>query len=155
MKKGQLNIELQFPIISIIDKDVSVFKTKKEYLTCLKSYIPVLNKLTEFIIDNNGTLYKRKTVKPLNYINFLNGFSIKYGGFGVCYVDKQVELLSELNHLELLNWNTKILKINKNSLKAGNIDVLELENNISNELDSKILIKYLFYISEPTFFIKP
>lgn len=153
--KGKTNIELSFPIISIIGKDVEVMKGLDEYTICLKSFIPNLNKLNEYIIDSQGNFYKRKEVISLGYINFLRGFSLKFAGFGVCYVDKKLEKLKELTVEELKEKGKNIIKYKKRYYNETTLNISKFENEFEILGKREDVLRHLFFFAEPTLFEKP
>lgn len=122
MKKGLINKYISFPIIVIVDEEYSVDKTVSDYTICKKSAIPTLLKREEFVIDSEANYYKRTDIAFLTYINPFFGFSLKYAGFGVCYVEKKLELIKNLNIDELKNIALNYIKGHKQLFQNSGIN---------------------------------
>jgi hypothetical protein len=111
--------------------------------------------LNEFIIDAKGNYYKRKEITSLGYINILGGFSLKFAGFGVCYVDKKLEKLNELTIEELKAKCKSIIKSKKSFYNATDINIKQLEKQLETVDNREFILDYLFFFAEPSYFDLP
>lgn len=155
MKQGLLTLDISFPIIVRIENDFSVMQNIQEYTTCLRSYIPALNILPESIIDANGIMYKRGEVIFLKYINAFKGFSIKYGGFGVSYVQKQLSKIKDLTVNELKDIGLDIIKSNQNFYSGTALDIQKWQDEFKILTDKENCLRYLFYFADTSRFYDP
>jgi hypothetical protein len=92
---------MKFPVISIIEDEMAVFGKPEFYFVCPRDYMLELNKMDEKIIDSDGILLQRSAVVFSKYINFFGGFSLKFARFSICFVDKKVEVIRQLELVDI------------------------------------------------------
>ncbi|MFT3675210.1 MAG: hypothetical protein QM781_04865 [Chitinophagaceae bacterium] len=126
MKKGLINKDVIFPVIVIMDGEYSVDKNISGYTICKKSAIPDLAKRNEFVIDAATNYYKRIDISFLRYINSFWGFSLKYAGVGVCYTERKLELVKNLNIDELKGVYLTYLKEHSEQLENVGLDTAKM-----------------------------
>ena len=155
MKNGKINIEVEFPLIVSFEKQFYVAETVSQYTTCKKKFIPILEGLTESVIDANGILYKRHGVKFFKYVNAFLGFSIKYAGFGACYVEKELERVGAMNVDDLKRKGHQIINSNKNAFVDIDINVNEIRTEFDSLLIKEDILTYMRYLTDVSRFRKP
>jgi len=155
MREGKINIQIPFPIILLVETEVSVVQTLKDYLVCKKSYIPILRNLEETLIDSQGNLYKRVGVSPLGFINVLAGFRFKYAGFGVCYVAKEIEKLGLISGEELKKKGEQIIKHKKGFYNETTLEIERWKAEFDMLRDREDILRYLFYFASPSHYNNP
>jgi hypothetical protein len=155
MKQGNLNINPSFPIIVKTGSEFSVSKNIRDYTTCLRSYIPTLNQLTETGLDSEGYLYERGRVQFLKYINIFRGFSLKYAGFGACFTQIDLRRVKQLTVQEIKNLGIEIITANREFYQGAGIDISTLEHQFTILPGRALCLKYLFHFADINQFPAP
>ena len=147
--------DLSFPIISIIGKEFIVSQTPQDYFVVKKDYIPELNKLKENIIDANGIKYIRGKVSFVKYINAFQGFSLKAGGFGAAYVNKQIDKIKDLSVDEIKQIGQDIMKSNRNHYVNVDINIKNWEEEFKLLNNKDEVLRYIFFFADTSRFYHP
>lgn len=153
--KGTLNINISFPIISNIENQFYVSQTILNYTVCKRSYIPILSRLNESIIDSEGVHYKRKEVSFTSYINLLGGLSLKYGGFGASFVHKNVEKLKILSTEQLKETGNKILSYKQDFFSRTDLPIEKWRKEFEILEEREDVLRYLFYFTDTSRYHNP
>lgn len=152
---GRINIEISFPIISFTMNDIYLSQTIKTYAIAKEAQIPQLNKIDEFVIDSDGELYKRKSIKFLNYINYINGFSLKFAGFGTCYLDIELDKIKTLSTIELFDYGIKILALNEDFYSDTTLPIQKWKIEFGSLSDREDILRYMFYFANTSYYYNP
>jgi len=147
--------DLSFPIISIIGNEFIVSQTPQDYFVCRKDYIPELSKLKESIIDANGIHYIRGKVSFIKYINAFKGFSLKAAGFGVAYVNKQIDKIKDLSVDELKGIGQDIMRSNGNHYVNVDMDIKNWKEEFTLLKDKDEVLRYMFFFADTHRFYHP
>jgi hypothetical protein len=155
MNHGKLNIDLPFPIIVFNGNDIDVIQETEHYLMCKKSRIPILAKFKETIMDCYGNEYIRTDIKPLKHINMFYGFSLPFGGFGVCYLEIKIEKIKALSNDELKERGRKIINSKRKLYSGTTLNFKKWEKEFYDLADKEDILRYLFYFAKYEYYVAP
>ncbi len=153
--KGKLNIHVPFPIISISEHDMYVSASLETYAVAKKSSIPELNNFSELIIDAQGVLYRRTSIRALQYINIFRGFSLGGAGFGFCYLDVELEKIIILSIEELKNYGNNAVEFNMEYYEGTTLPIKKYKTTFNALEEREDVLKYLFFFAGADYFHPP
>ena len=153
--KGKINITVSFPIVLIEPGFAEVCQSLSKLTVGLKSSVPILNKRRRLIIDSDGFLYEIVLMKPLQYINFLKGFSLRWTGFGVCYMDIELAKIGPLSQEELVEYGLKIIKWKQNYFNETTLPIKERRAEFIKLKYKEDVLRYLFYFAGTEYYFSP
>ena len=155
MVKGKLNLELSFPIILLVENQVSIAQEPAEFLIRKRSYIPTLRKLEEKIIDADGNAYRNTGITALGNINWFGGFSLSYTGFGVCYVSRELVKTGHLSVEELKAEGRTILQSRKRYFGGTTLNIKKWAAEFKNLTHREDVLRYVFYFAGTSYYKNP
>ena len=154
-KRNFFVTDLSFPIISIIENEFIVSQSPRDYFVCVRDHISELNKMKESIIDANGIQFIRGKVSFVKYINAFKGFSLKVGGFGAAYVNKQIDKIKDLSADELKEIGQDIMKSNKDHYVNVDINIKTWKEEYKLLNDKDEVLRYMFFFADTYRFYHP
>jgi hypothetical protein len=154
-KKGSLNLELLFPVISSYKNRFWVSQNPSKFTVCSNAFLEQFKNDKDYkIIDAAGNLYHEYRIERLGYTNFFFGCTL--GSTSSTYfANIFLEKIKEMSLQELTQVGIQIIRSNEKYFSGTMLDIerWEAEFVLLDKKDD--VLRYMYYFADTSRYNNP